>query len=73
MSVEKNCHPSPVPFPLFRSPRWAPKMNVITYRGNKIERRDLHSRVREGDFNVVVTTYEMILKDRAVLSKVWRE
>jgi hypothetical protein len=50
--------------------RWAPSFVIVTYRGSKYERRDFHSQIRENRFNVLLTTYEMIIRDRAVLCKV---
>jgi SNF2 family DNA or RNA helicase len=53
--------------------KWAPSTNVITYRGNKIERRRFHMQIKDVKFNVLLTTYEMILRDKALLSKVQLE
>ena len=48
--------------------KWAPSINVITYKGNKRERPYLSSQIKSGGFNVVLTTYEYILNDKSTLS-----
>lgn len=48
--------------------KWAPSINVITYKGNKRERPYLSSLIKSGGFNVVLTTYEYILNDKSTLS-----
>lgn len=50
--------------------RWAPTFNTITYKGTKHERRAYSHQIMEGRFNVLLTTYEMILREKSVLSKV---
>eukprot|EP00045_Choanoeca_perplexa_P018934 m.293609 g.293609 ORF g.293609 m.293609 type:complete len:1204 (+) comp26561_c0_seq1:142-3753(+) len=53
--------------------KWAPSLNTLAFRGNKAERRALHAQIRELRFNVLLTTYEMIIRARPILSKVpWR-
>lgn len=47
-------------------------METLIYRGNKIERRRFHNQIREVNFNALITTYEMIIKDKAVLCRVRR-
>ncbi|XP_062509331.1 probable global transcription activator SNF2L2 [Corticium candelabrum] len=53
--------------------RWAPMIVKVAYKGAPSQRKNLHSILRNGRFNMVVTTYEYIMKDKSVLSKVkWR-
>jgi ATP-dependent helicase STH1/SNF2 len=48
---------------------WAPSIRVITYKGNRNERHNIGSFLKNEKFNVVLTTYEYILNDRATLKK----
>jgi chromodomain-helicase-DNA-binding protein 1 len=53
---------------------WAPDMNVISYTGNTASREMIRQYefgpARKLKFNVLVTTYEFVLKDRADLSSI---
>lgn len=49
--------------------KWAPTLNTIIYKGTPNQRRGLQHQVRLGNFDVLLTTYEYIIKDRAVLAK----
>ena len=53
---------------------WLPSVNVVYYVGHREERERLFaSAVAPGQFNVLVTTYEFIMKDRARLCRIkWR-
>ncbi|KAG1765996.1 SNF2 family N-terminal domain-containing protein [Suillus placidus] len=48
---------------------WAPTVKMISYKGNPARRRNLQGDLRMGQFQVLLTTYEYIIKDRPVLSK----
>ena len=50
--------------------RWAPSVIKIAYKGNPQVRRLFHHQLRTAKFNVLLTTYEYIIKDKSVLSKV---
>ncbi|EGN94088.1 hypothetical protein SERLA73DRAFT_126110 [Serpula lacrymans var. lacrymans S7.3] len=50
--------------------KWAPAVKVISYKGNPAQRRLLQGDLRTGQFQVLLTTYEYIIKDRPVLSKI---
>ena len=50
--------------------KWAPSVRTIVYKGKPLERRDLHRQIRLGQFHVLLTTYDYIIRDRPVLSKV---
>ena len=40
-------------------------------QGSPPVRRGLASQIRQGRFNVLLTTYEYVMKDKAPLTKVW--
>jgi len=48
--------------------KWVPMLKVISYKGSPNARRELQNQLR-GDFQVLLTTYEYIIKDRPVLCK----
>ncbi|MBW0479826.1 hypothetical protein O181_019541 [Austropuccinia psidii MF-1] len=54
--------------------QWAPDLNVIAYIGNKTSRQTIREyefgSAKKIKFNVLLTTYEIILKDRADLSHI---
>ena len=51
--------------------RWCPSATVIVYKGTPAQRKGLFkSAVREGHFNVLLTTYEYIIKDKSSLRKI---
>ena len=50
--------------------RWAPNVLHIPYKGSPNTRRLLLPQLKSGKFNVLLTTYEYIMKDKSVLSKV---
>lgn len=53
--------------------RWAPSIIKIAYKGSPNGRKSLQAQVRSGRFNVLITTYEYIIRDKATLSKVrWK-
>lgn len=53
--------------------KWTPSIIVVSYKGSPNMRRSAASQIRVGKFNVVLTTYEYVMKDKSVLSKVrWR-
>lgn len=49
--------------------KWAPTIRTIVYKGTPNQRRFMQPRIRASDFDVLLTTYEYIIKDRALLSK----
>ena len=49
--------------------KWAPAVKMISYKGNPMQRRALQGELRVGQFQVLLTTYEYIIKDRPILSK----
>ena len=50
--------------------KWGPSIQCVAYKGSPIVRRLVQSQMRAAKFNTLVTTYEYIIKDKAVLSKV---
>ncbi|KAK0208011.1 SNF2-family ATP dependent chromatin remodeling factor snf21 [Desarmillaria ectypa] len=49
--------------------KWAPSIKTVSYKGNPAQRRALQGDLRVGQFQVLLTTYEYIIKDRPHLSK----
>ncbi|KAH3665671.1 hypothetical protein OGAPHI_003859 [Ogataea philodendri] len=50
--------------------KWAPSLKKISYKGSPQVRKELAFDVRAGNFNVLLTTYEYVIKDKYLLSKV---
>lgn len=50
--------------------RWAPAVKTLILKGSPAVRRDLYPRIRAGDFQVCLTTYEYIIKERPLLAKI---
>ncbi|KAI0480562.1 SNF2-family ATP dependent chromatin remodeling factor snf21 [Xylariaceae sp. FL0804] len=50
--------------------KWAPSVNRIVYKGPPLARKALQDKIRVGRFQVLLTTYEYIIKDRPILSKI---
>lgn len=50
--------------------KWAPAVNKIVYKGPPNARKQQQHQIRYGNFQVLLTTFEYIIKDRPVLSKI---
>ncbi|QPH01581.1 hypothetical protein C2857_005784 [Epichloe festucae Fl1] len=50
--------------------KWAPSINRIVYKGPPNTRKLQQEKIRQGRFQVLLTTYEYIIKDRPILSKI---
>jgi len=50
--------------------RWAPGVKVLPYRGDPAHRKELKKETSGGNFDVLLTTFEYVIKDRAFLSKI---
>lgn len=50
--------------------KWAPSVVKIVYKGPPTARKQQQQQIRYGNFQVLLTTYEYIIKDRPVLSKI---
>ncbi|XP_066558084.1 chromodomain-helicase-DNA-binding protein 2 isoform X2 [Amia ocellicauda] len=55
---------------------WAPDMNVVVYLGDVMSRKTIrdyewvHSQTKRMKFNALLTTYEILLKDKTVLGNI---
>ncbi|KAF0298430.1 ATP-dependent helicase brm [Amphibalanus amphitrite] len=49
--------------------KWAPSVRVVAYKGSPAARRHIQNQMRASKFNVLLTTYEYIIRDKAALSK----
>jgi ATP-dependent helicase STH1/SNF2 len=50
--------------------KWAPSVTKIVYKGPPNQRKQHQQQIRWGQFQVLLTTYEFIIKDRIILSKI---
>lgn len=50
--------------------RWAPKVHKIAYKGSGEVRKALQSQIKGAKFNVLLTTYEYVIRDKSVLAKI---
>lgn len=50
--------------------KWAPSVSKIVYKGPPTQRKAHQNQIRYGNFQVLLTTYEFIIKDRPILSKI---
>lgn len=50
--------------------KWSPSVVVVSYKGSPHIRRVIQTQMRAAKFNVLLTTYEYVIKDKSVLSKV---
>ncbi|KZT58531.1 hypothetical protein CALCODRAFT_432462 [Calocera cornea HHB12733] len=49
--------------------KWAPAVKLLVFKGTPNQRKMMSGQVRQGNFQVLLTTYEYIIKDRALLSR----
>ncbi|KAL3123874.1 hypothetical protein niasHT_000031 [Heterodera trifolii] len=53
--------------------KWSSHVVKIIYKGDKDQRKRLEPLVRKGAFNVLLTTYDYVLKERSLLGKIrWK-
>jgi ATP-dependent helicase STH1/SNF2 len=50
--------------------KWAPSVSRLVYKGPPNARKQQQQKIRQGSFQVLLTTYEYIIKDRPILSKI---
>ncbi|WWD22363.1 hypothetical protein CI109_106854 [Kwoniella shandongensis] len=50
--------------------RWAPAVRTLILKGSPAVRKEAYPRLRAMDFQVCLTTYEYIIKERPLLSKI---
>lgn len=50
--------------------KWAPSTIVVPYKGSPGVRRVVQSQMKSSKYNVLLTTYEYVIKDKAILAKV---
>lgn len=49
--------------------KWVPSIKLVVYKGKPKERVDLQAEIRRGHFNVLLTTYEYVMKDKVFLGR----
>ena len=49
--------------------KWAPGVTVTCYKGSPIIRKNVQNRMRSEPWQVLLTTYEYIIKDRPFLAR----
>lgn len=49
--------------------KWAPSVKVIVYKGSPQQRRFMQNDIRIGNFQVLLTTYEYVIRERPILAK----
>lgn len=53
--------------------KWAPSITKVIYKGSPQLRKVLGTQLRTMKFNVLLTTYEYVMKDKSVLAKIrWK-
>lgn len=49
--------------------RWAPSVKVLTYKGSPAVRKQLGEELKRGGWQVCITTYEFVIRDRPNLAR----
>ena len=50
--------------------KWAPSVKKITYKGTPVQRKVMQQDIRVGNFQVLLTTFEYVIKDKQLLSRI---
>ncbi|KAL7412713.1 SNF2 family N-terminal domain-containing protein [Mrakia frigida] len=50
--------------------KWAPSVSTVVFKGTPQARRDASVRIINRDFQVVITTFEYIIREKALLGKI---
>ncbi|PIC18015.1 hypothetical protein B9Z55_024057 [Caenorhabditis nigoni] len=80
MQVKKNPGPYLVIVPLSTVPnwqnefdKWAPGVHLIVFKGSKENRKSSEPIIKSGKFNVLLTTFEYVIREKALLGKLrWK-
>ncbi|CDJ43110.1 SNF2 family N-terminal domain-containing protein, putative [Eimeria tenella] len=48
--------------------RWAPSLKVMLFKGARLERRQLQRQLKQIDFNVCLTTFDLAIRERSALA-----
>jgi len=49
--------------------KWAPNITKVIFKGNPLQRKQLAYKLKNSKWNVCITTYEYVLKDKSELNK----
>jgi SWI/SNF-related matrix-associated actin-dependent regulator of chromatin subfamily A protein 2/4 len=53
--------------------KWARDIVKIVFKGDKDQRKRIEPKIRRGEFNVLLTTYDYVLKEKSLLGKIkWK-
>lgn len=53
--------------------KWASDVVKIVFKGDKDQRKRIEPKIRKGEFNVLLTTYDYVLKEKSLLGKIkWK-
>ena len=76
MEFKQNYGPFLVVVPLTTLPnwimefeKWAPSIKKVIYNGNQTARKSIATAMKISKWNVCLTTYEFIIRDKSELSK----
>ncbi|VTZ67066.1 DEAD/DEAH box helicase, putative [Plasmodium chabaudi chabaudi] len=50
--------------------KWCPSLNVIIYKGNKNERKDISKVLLEENYDICLTTFDIIIREKNILGKI---
>ncbi|CDU16319.1 DEAD/DEAH helicase, putative [Plasmodium yoelii] len=50
--------------------KWCPTLKVIIYKGNKNERKNINKNLLENNYDICLTTFDIIIKEKNILGKI---